>query len=337
MNQFHYGQPFTLETGEILPELTIAYHTYGKLDASKSNVVWICHALTANSDAESWWPGMIGNDAVLDPEKYFIVCANILGSCYGTTGPLSINPKTSEPYFNSFPLFTIRDMVHVHILLRKHLGIEKIHLMVGGSMGGYQALEWCCIENEKIEKLFLIGSSAQESPWGIAIHTAQRLAIEADSSWGSSSAEAGQKGMRSARAMAMIVYRNYAVYALKQKEETNDMIDGFKAESYIKYQGEKLVNRFNAYSYYYLSKALDSHNLARGRSKTIDEALRQLKQKTLIIGITSDLLFPLEEIKHLAEEIPDAEFQTINSDYGHDGFLTEVEVISDILREWLDK
>ncbi|MGZ5191948.1 MAG: homoserine O-acetyltransferase family protein [Flavisolibacter sp.] len=337
MNQFHYGQSINLETGEILPELTIAYHTYGKLNASKSNVVWICHALTANSDAESWWPGMIGKNAVLDTEKYFIVCANILGSCYGTTGPLSINPKTSEPYFNNFPLFTIRDMVHAHILLRKYLGIEKIYLMVGGSMGGYQALEWCFIENEIIERLFLIGSSAQESPWGIAIHTAQRLAIEADATWGTPSPSAGQKGLRSARAMALIVYRNYAVYSLKQNEETNDKINGFKAESYIKYQGEKLVNRFNAYSYYSLSKALDTHNMARDRAKTTDEVLKQLKQKTLVIGITSDLLFPLEEIKHLAEEIPGAKFQTIDSYYGHDGFLTEVEVITDHLRKWLGK
>jgi homoserine O-acetyltransferase len=299
--------------------------------------VWICHALTANSDVENWWPGMIGKDAVFNPEKYFIVCANILGSCYGTTGPLSINPKTSESYFNKFPLFTIRDMVQAHILLRKYLGIEKIHLMVGGSMGGYQALEWCFMENEKIEKLFLIGSSAQESPWGIAIHTAQRLAIEADASWNTPTATAGEKGLKSARAMAMIVYRNYAVYSLKQQEEDHEKIDGFKASSYIQYQGEKLVNRFNAYSYYYLSKALDTHNMARGRAKTTDEVLSQLKQKTLVIGITSDLLFPLEEIKHLAEQIPDAEFHTINSYYGHDGFLTEVEVISDILSSWLAK
>jgi len=336
MNYFQYGQPFTLETGEVLPELTIAYHSYGKLNETRSNVIWICHALTANSDAEKWWPGMIGPGYVLDPEKYFIICANIIGSCYGTTGPLSTDPNTGQPYFNRFPLITIRDMVKAHQLLKNYLNIQKIHLLVGGSMGGYQALEWCVMENELIERLFMIGSSAQESAWGIAIHTAQRLAIEADNSWGQPSPTAAQKGLKAARAMAMLVYRNYAVYSLQQNENSHEKIDGFKASSYIDYQGDKLVKRFNAYSYWYLSKALDTHNIARGRAKTTDEVLNGLKQKTLVIGITSDLLFPLDEIKHLAEEIPGTSFHTIHSSYGHDGFLTEHAVISKYLAEWLD-
>src|SRR5215211_2757760 len=160
MEYFHYKQPFALESGQELPELTIAYHTFGQLNAAGDNVVWICHALTANSDAAEWWPDMIGEGLALDPEKYFIICANILGSCYGTTGPLSIDPKTGRPYFHQFPLFTVRDMVKAHQLLKNSLGIKKIYLMVGGSMGGYQALEWCVMENDLIERLFLIGSSA---------------------------------------------------------------------------------------------------------------------------------------------------------------------------------
>src|SRR3954462_1434155 len=233
MKYFNYSETFQLESGKTLPGITIAYHTYGQLNEQQDNVVWICHALTANSDAAEWWPGMIGHGRVLDPEKYFIVCANILGSCYGTTGPLSINPSNNQPYFKSFPLITIRDMVKAHQLLRNFLGIKKIHLMVGGSMGGYQALEWCAMENDFIEKLFLIGSSAQESPWGIAIHTAQRLAIEADETWGKPIPSAGEKGLRAARGMAMIVYRNYAVYSLKQQEAGHEKIDDFKAASYI--------------------------------------------------------------------------------------------------------
>ena len=142
MEYFQYQQPFTLENGQSLPELTIAYHSYGELNENKDNVIWICHALTANSDVADWWPGMIGKGLLFDPEKDFIVCANILGSCYGSTGPLSINPENGEPYFNSFPIVTIRDMVKAHMLLRQHLGITKISLLIGGSIGGYQALEW---------------------------------------------------------------------------------------------------------------------------------------------------------------------------------------------------
>ena len=142
MDFFHYPHLVALESGATLPELTIAYTTYGILNAEKSNVVWVCHALTANSDAADWWNGVVGPWHVIDPEKHFIVCANILGSCYGTTGPLSNNPATGKPYYHNFPLITIRDMVQAHILLRKHLGIEKIFLLMGGSMGGYQAMEW---------------------------------------------------------------------------------------------------------------------------------------------------------------------------------------------------
>ena len=183
MKFFHYPHHIELEGGGSLPELTIAYTTYGTMNADKSNVVWICHALTANSDAADWWHGVVGKDHVIDPEKYFIVCANILGSCYGTTGPLSINPVTKQPYYSSFPLITIRDMVNAHMLLRKHLEIEKIFLLMGGSMGGYQAMEWCIMEKDIIEQFFLLATSPTESAWGIATHTAQRLAIEADGTW----------------------------------------------------------------------------------------------------------------------------------------------------------
>src|SRR5665647_3370214 len=167
MNFFHYPHHIELECGGSLAELTVAYTTYGKMNADKSNVIWICHALTANSDAADWWDGVVGKSHVADPEKYFIVCANIPGSCYGTTGPLSINPVTQVPYYSSFPLITIRDMVKAHILLRKHLGIEKIFLLMGGSMGGYQAMEWCIMEKDIIEHLFLLATSPTESAWGI--------------------------------------------------------------------------------------------------------------------------------------------------------------------------
>ena len=334
MNYFNYKQTFGLEAGQVLPEITIAYNTYGNLNADKSNVVWICHALTANSDVMSWWPGVVGANQIIDPDNHFIVCANILGSCYGTTGPLSINPAIQEPYYGRFPLITIRDMVNAHILLREHLGIDKINLLVGGSMGGYQALEWCVMEREKINNLFLLATSPTESAWGIAVHTTQRLAIEADESWQQHSPEAGQKGLKAARAIGLLTYRNYEILVLKQTDPESEKLDNYKASSYINYQGEKLVNRFSALSYWLLTKAMDNHHLARGRKKKVEQVLQTISQNTFIVGISSDILCPLQEQRFLNHHIPGSTLVEIDSVYGHDGFMVEAEKISHHFRKW---
>ncbi len=335
MKFFHYPHHIALEGGGSLNELTIAYTTYGTLNEDKSNVVWICHALTANSDVADWWNGIVGKNHVIDPEKYFIVCANILGSCYGTTGPLSINPATNAPYYNSFPLITIRDMVKAHILLRKHLQIDRIFLLMGGSMGGYQAMEWSIMENEVIDHLFLLATSPTESAWGIATHTAQRLAIEADCSWASSSPEAGAKGLKAARAIGMLTYRNYGIMVQQQTDHDFEKLDNYKASSYINYQGDKLVQRFNAYSYWLLTKAMDSHHIARGRGGHLEPVLNSITQKTMIIGISSDILCPVAEQQFLTHHIPNADLVVIDSNYGHDGFMVESKIISQHLAEWL--
>ena len=336
MNYFHYNNAFTSEQGAILPGLTIAYHTYGTLNAEKNNVVWVCHALTSNSAVADWWPGVVGENTVIDPAKYFIVCANILGSCYGSSGPATNDPATGETYYNRFPAITIRDMVHAHILLRKHLHIENIYLLMAGSMGGYQALEWSVMEPENIQNLFLITTSAAESAWGIAIHTAQRLAIEADPTWTNHSRDAGQSGLKAARAIGIVTYRNYNLLVEKQSDADAEKMDHFKAESYIKYQGKKLADRFSVHSYWLLTKAMDSHNLARGRNKTIEQVLQSIKQKTLIVGITSDILCPVVEQKFIAAHLPNATFREIDSLYGHDGFLIESKKISHLLSAWMD-
>ena len=335
MSFFHYPHHIVLEGGGPLAELTVAYTTYGKMNADKSNVVWICHALTANSDAADWWDGVVGKNHVLDPEKYFIICANILGSCYGTTGPLSINPVTKAPYYSSFPLITIRDMVKAHILLRKHLQIEKIFLLMGGSMGGYQAMEWCIMEKDIIDHLFLLATSATESAWGIATHTAQRLAIEADCTWQLPSPEAGAMGLKAARAIGMLTYRNYGIMVKQQTDPEFEKLDNYKASSYINYQGEKLVQRFNACSYWLLTKSMDSHHLARGRCGNLETILQGITQKTLVIGISSDILCPVAEQQFLTHHIPNASLVVIDSDYGHDGFMVESKIISQHLAEWL--
>jgi homoserine O-acetyltransferase len=335
MEEFHRYEPFPLENGQILPDIRIGYHTYGNLNAAGDNVVWICHALTANSDVIRWWPGMAGDQRYINPEKYFIVCANILGSCYGSSGPLSVNTATGKLYFSSFPQITIRDMVKAHILLRKHLGIRQIRLLMGGSMGGYQALEWSLMEPTIIQDLFLIATSAAESAWGIAVHTAQRLAIEADSSWMESNVEAGIRGIRAARGIGILTYRNYAIMKEKQSDPDVNKLDDYKASSYISYQGNKLSRRFNAYSYWLLTKAMDSHNIARDRGGDLKKVLATITQRTLIVGITSDILCPLAEQEFLSDHIPDSTLVRIDSLYGHDGFMVETEKIGNCLKEWM--
>jgi homoserine O-acetyltransferase/O-succinyltransferase len=328
---------FQLENGEVLPGLTIAYNSYGKLNEAKDNVVWVCHALTANSDVFDWWPGLVGKDCVVNPKDHFIICVNIIGSCYGSSGPLTINPENDQLYYSSFPLVTIRDMINAFVLVRKKLGIEKIKLLMGGSMGGYQVLEWCLMEPEVIQSSFVITTSAAESAWGIAIHTAQRLSIEADQTWKDRSADAGKNGIKAARGIGMLTYRNYKIFHQKQSDPDFSKTDNYKASSYILHQGNKLSDRFNAQSYWLLTKSMDSHNIARGRFDTLEEALKQIRQPMLVIGIDSDILCPVPEQKFLAENIPNSTLHVISSDYGHDGFLVEVETVSRHLFEWMEK
>ena len=333
MEEFHRYQPFPLENGQILEDIRIGYHTYGNLNAAADNVVWICHALTANSDVVRWWPGMVGEHRYINPEKHFIVCANILGSCYGSSGPLTENVKTGNNYFSTFPQITIRDMVKAHRLLCKHLGIQKIKLCLGGSMGGYQVLEWALEDPDLFDKLFLIATSAAESAWGVAIHTAQRLAIEADPTWRNDSPDAGAKGLKAARAIGMLTYRNYKSFVATQRDE-EPVLDTYKAETYIHHQGNKLVKRFNAQSYHLLTRAMDSHHIGRGRG-SLESALETIHIPTLVIGISSDLLCPVEEQRFIAAHIPGAVFHEIDSPYGHDGFLIEGEKITAVLETFL--
>lgn len=330
---FTYRQALILENGETLPSVDVVYHTYGTLNSDKSNVVWFCHALTANSDVADWWDSLVGEGKKYDPANYFIVCANIIGSCYGSSGPLSIHPETEKHYYSSFPQVTIRDMVNVHIILRKHLGIEKINTLIGGSMGGYQVLEWALAEPTVFKNMVLVATGAQESAWGIAIHTAQRLAIETDTTWKDHSHQAGAQGLKAARAIGMLTYRNYDAFVKTQTDDEHKL-DNYKASSYINYQGEKLVKRFNVYSYWLLAKAMDSHNISRNRGK-IEDVLRSIPTKTVIIGISSDHLCPIPEQKFMAKYIPNSTFVEIDSPYGHDGFLIEGKLIGEAIERSL--
>ena len=334
MNKITHPEPFKLEGGAQLSNLHIAYYTYGQMNATKDNVIWICHALTGNADAADWWSGLVGEDKLFDPAHYFIVCANMLGSCYGTTGPDSKDPETGKPYGKDFPMITVRDMVKAHQLLAAHLEIGSIQMALGGSMGGQQVLEWAIMEPERLQKICLLATNARHSPWGIAFNEAQRMAIEADPTIYDGTPQAGKSGLEAARAVAMLSYRNYGIFGQTQDESSADKINGFRASSYQRYQGLKLHQRFTVLSYLCLSKAMDSHNVGRGRIG-VEEVLSSIKANTLVIGIQSDILFPIEEQILIANQIPNAKLEIIESKYGHDGFLIENEIIKALIFPFL--
>jgi homoserine O-acetyltransferase len=331
---FSSTDPFLLESGSILSSLTIAYHTYGKLNKKRDNVIWVCHALTANSDVADWWGGLFGKDWALDPSKYFIVCANILGSCYGTTCARSIDPETGKPYSKNFPLVTIRDMVAAHELLRQYLGIEHIEICMGGSCGGHQVLEYACLPGNIIRKQVVLASAARETPYVIAIHEAQRMAIEVDPTWVEDNNNSGNDGMRAARATALVHYRSFEAY-LKTQNDSDERIQDFRASSYVRYQGDKLNRRFYAECYWHLLNSLDTHHLGRGRV-SIEETLGTIDIPTLIISIQSDQLIPPSEQQFLNRHIQKSDLVTIPSSFGHDGFLTETQKINQAIIQWLN-
>lgn len=335
--EFIYRDGFDFEAGGHIDILKIVYHCSEKpwIKGDSRKVIWICHALTANSDPCQWWPDMVWPGKILDPEKYFIICANVLASAYGSSGPATPVPGSDKPYFMDFPLTTVRDMVRAMDLLREHLEIPVIDLLIGASIGGFQALEWSVMRPELIKSAVYIACGARVSPWMTAFNESMRMALEADSSFGRcESLQDGRKGLECARSIALLSYRSYEGYRSSQQDADPDCLWASRACSYQRHQGEKLSARFDAYSYYYLCKAVDSHNLGRGR-KGVEAALAGIRAKSLVIGIDSDFIFPLEEQKFLAAHIPGARFEQISSLFGHDGFLLEYSQLSDILKPFL--
>ncbi len=334
MKFFHYDSEFPLESGDSLPNLTLAYQTYGKLSARKDNVVWVCHALTANAEVADWWPHTVEKGCFLDPDKYFIVCANIIGSHYGSTGPLSINPDTGSPWYNTFPLITIRDIVRSQRLLADHLGIDHAQTIIGSSVGGFQCLEWLLLYPDFAKSAVLIATAAKARPWAVAFNESQRMAIETDPTFGFPDRSAGLKGMGTARSIALLSYRGGAAYnKTQQGHNTDSPFTDFRASSYQRHQAEKLRQRFNAYSYYRLSQAFDSHDIARGRGE-MDSVLRSVACRCCIIAVSSDILFPPSDLEFLHNHIPNSEYHLIDSDFGHDGFLVEHKQLNEIITQF---
>lgn len=329
---YRHPEKFSLECGSTIENLEICYHISRDFcreeERNGKKVVWITHALTANSDPTDWWDVLVGEGKFLDPRKYTIVCANILGSCYGSTSPLSVNEATGKPYLLDFPKTTVRDVARCHNILMEHLGIEKIDLLTGGSVGGFQALEWSIMFPCKINNLLLLACNSRFTPWGSAFNESMRMALYADPTF--ASGEGGKAGLAAARSIALISYRSFEGYNTTQYESDEDCIFPQRAGSYQRYQGKKLVDRFDAYSYLSMLNLTDSHNVGRGRGG-VEKALGMVEARTVCIGIDSDGLFPVQEQKYMAEHIPGAVYRQITSAFGHDGFLLEWKQIKEVI------
>ena len=328
---------FSFEAGGTLDQLEIVYHTSERPYQQGERVVWLCHALTANSDPLDWWPEMVGEGCCVNPDSDYVVCVNIFGSAYGTTGPRTTLHHATPHYTTlhnplDFPKFTVRDTARLFTLVREHLGIEHVDLLIGSSIGGFHALEWAIMEGERIRKAAFIATAPRVSPWLSAWMEVQRMALEADPTFRAcESLDGGRKGLEAARAISLISYRSFDGYNLTQYETDDDCLFASRAASYERYQGEKLVKRgFDAYSYYYLLHCVDSQNVGRHRGG-VKAALAQIQAKSIVISITSDGLFPPCESSEWAKYIPDAKYYEIESRFGHDGFLLETEQITQII------
>lgn len=321
LKKYHSTDPFVLESGESIDDFTLAYHTFGTLNAERDNVIWAFHAFTANSNVLDWWNGLFGQDCLFNPEEHFIVCANIIGSPYGTSAPVD----------TTFPKFTVRDIVKANILLAKELDIHDIAVVIGGSFGGNQALEFAQSFTGRINQMVLVASCAKESAWSIAVHETQRMTLKADKTFGSLAG--GIDGLKAARAIGMLTYRTADGFIDNQTDDQSKT-EGFKASSYIQYQGQKFAKRFTALSYYYLLDCMDTHDIGRGRGG-LQKALKAIEIPTLVVSIASDVLIPPRLQQELAAHLPNATYQEIASDFGHDGFLIETTQLTQHIEKFL--
>lgn len=316
--------PLILEGGEVLHGVRVAVRTWGSLNPSKDNAILVCHALTGTADVDDWWEKLLGPGRALDPERDFIVATNVLGGCYGSTGP---RPGLS------FPSITIRDQVSAQAKALEVLGVRGLALVIGGSMGGMQALEWGVIEPLPVGAVAAIGTPASHSPWAVGLADAQRAAIRSDPEWKGGAYDRHQpprEGLAIARMIAMCTYRSAGSFRLRFDREKHPA-GHFQVENYLRYQGRKLGDRFDPNSYLTLTEAMDTHDLARDRG-TLDEVLGSYRPPVLVVGIPSDVLYTPEEVRELADGIRQAELAWIDSPHGHDAFLMEQDTLSDLVR-----
>ncbi len=325
-------EPLRLESEDVLRDVRVAFRTWGASDRAGDNAVLICHALTGSADADSWWGGLIGPGRALDPRHDFIVCSNILGSCYGTTGPANLRPGTGHRWGADFPAITVRDMVAVQARLLDALGVHRLRLVIGGSLGGMQVLEWAAMFPAQVEAIAPIAVSGRHSAWCIALSEAQRAAIRSDPRWRDGrylpdDPPAG--GLAAARMIAMCTYRSRESLEARFGRERGDA-GVFEVERYLRHQGRKLIERFDANCYVALTHAMDGHDLGRGRGG-YGQVLRALRARALIVAIESDVLYPPVEQAELADLIPGAELARLPSIHGHDAFLIEIGALNELV------
>lgn len=328
-----------LESGDILCLPTVAYEAWGCLNRRGDNTIVVCHSLTSDTNAKSWWPSFIGPGRALDTDRYFVICLNALGSPYGSTSPVSINPRTDAWYGADFPVVTIRDTVKAHHAALLSLGVTEIKLAIGGSMGGMQVLEWS-FYGSYVQAIAPVAVGGYHSPWGIAWTEAQRNAIYADSLWQGGRYSPDRppvKGLAAARMMAMISYRTAGEFNNRFKRSGSQLPgDPFLVESYLKHHGERINHRFDANCYVHLTRQMNSHDVSRGRGEYV-KVLAEISQPTLVVGISSDLLYPIEEQEELALHLPNARLKVIDAPTGHDSFLIESEQIASFVTAFLNR
>jgi homoserine O-acetyltransferase/O-succinyltransferase len=331
---------FELENGRRLLQVPVAYRTWGRLNAAANNAVVVCHALTGDAAADDWWGALIGPGKALDTDVFFVVCANVIGSPYGTVSPVTDNPETGKIYGVDFPSVTIRDTVRLHRLLMDALGVRSVAFVIGGSMGGMHVLEWGFF-GDYVRALVPMAVGGRHSAWCIGWSEAQRQAIYADPRWNGGDYapdDPPAAGLAAARMAAMISYRTRQSFEARfgrDRMPGDEQSSPYAVESYLAYQGRKLVQRFDANCYVSLTRQMDSHDVATGRS-SYEEALGSLEQPALVFTIDTDILYPRPEQEELVRLMPDAELVTIESEFGHDAFLIEFDQIERLLISWID-
>jgi homoserine O-acetyltransferase len=354
---FALETPFETEGGKTLSPVTLAYETYGTLNADKSNAVLILHALTGDAHAAGWhegdkhagwWDSMIGPGKAFDTDKYFLICSNVLGGCRGSTGPSSIDRKTGRPYALDFPVITVADMVNAQRHLVDFLGIEKLLAVAGGSMGGMQALQWVVSFPQKVRSVIAIATTATHSPQQIAFNEVGRQSIMSDPNWNDGNYYDGPppaKGLAVARMVGHITYMSDVSMDEKFGRRFRESRPEFKfdpefeVEGYLQYRGESFINRFDPNSYLYITKAIDYFDLANGRG--LAEVLRGTRSRFLLIAFKSDWLYPAYQLQEIARACKragvEATYAELHSTWGHDAFLIEIEEQAHLVKHFLKK
>lgn len=360
-SDFVHGRPFTFASGQTLPGFTLRYETYGQLSATRDNAVLICHALSgdhhcagwhsATDRKPGWWNNLIGPGKAVDTRRFFVVCANVLGGCQGSSGPSSLNPETGRPYGTLFPAVTIQDMVRSQRLLLEHLGVAELHAVIGGSMGGMQALQFAIEFPRFTRRVVAMATTGRESAQAIAFNEVGRQAIMQDPAWnrGDYPRDAGPRvGLAIARMMAHITYVTDASmdrkFGRRRKESTAGADAAFDVQfevgGYLRYQGQSFINRFDANSYLYITRALDQYDLAQAHG-SLESAFAGTDAETLVVGFTSDWLFPPEQNRQLALGLlragKRASYAELSTDLGHDSFLLESEELYSLVRGFLER